>query len=175
MCILYHSTNLAIFKNSIDCVPSMKKNLQSGWGEPGSLHERKNLQSGWGKPGSPEDTAYGWTCPSRAGRGTTFPRTPLSTASWMQRVPGKASVACSIRNLVKFLYIWKSSSHRMQVASRPWKQMSESSSEDLNGVMLSFHKKTLKFKKQILKAGIGQGTPAIQIAGKPATIKKSQC
>ena len=85
MCILYHSTNLAIFKNSIDCVPSMKKNLQSGWGEPGSLHERKNLQSGWGKPGSPEDTAYGWTCPSRAGRGTTFPRTPLSTASWMQR------------------------------------------------------------------------------------------
>ena len=48
-------------------------------------------------------------------------------------------------------------------------------SEDLNGVMLSFHKKTLKFKKQILKAGIGQGTPAIQIAGKPATIKKSQC
>ena len=54
-------------------------------------------------------------------------------------------------------------------------KMSESSSEDLNGVMLSFHKKTLKFKKQILKAGIGQGTPAIQIAGKPATIKKSQC
>ena len=53
--------------------------------------------------------------------------------------------------------------------------MSESSSEDLNGVMLSFHKKTLKFKKQILKAGIGQGTPAIQIAGKPATIKKLQC
>ncbi len=40
---------------------------------------------------------------SGAGRGTTFPRTPLSTASWMQRAWGKTSVACSIRNLVKFL------------------------------------------------------------------------
>ena len=27
---------------------------------------------------------------SGAGRGTTFPRTPLSTASWMQRAPGKS-------------------------------------------------------------------------------------
>lgn len=34
--------------------------------------------------------------------------------------------------------------------------MSESSSDDLNGVKLSFHKKTLKFKKQILKAGISR-------------------
>ena len=147
-----------------------------------SFHEGNRVPSmGEKSRRSDEGNRVPLRCPLRkskesgAGRGTTFPRTPLSTASWMQRVPGKASVACSIRNLVKFLYIWKSSSHRMQVASHPRKQMSESSSDDLNGVKLSFHKKTLKFKKQILKAGIGQGTPAIQIAGKPATIKKWQC
>ena len=53
--------------------------------------------------GFPCDARSGQRKESGAGRGTTFPRTPLSTASWMQRAPGKASVACSIRNLVKFL------------------------------------------------------------------------
>ena len=73
-------------------------------GEPSSLHPENVLCSG--EPGSPEMPAPGRAREAErdgTGRGTTFPRTPLSTASWMQRARGKASVACSIRNLVKFL------------------------------------------------------------------------
>ena len=75
-----------------------------------SFHERNRVPFiGEKSRRSDEGNWVPLRCPLRkrkesgAGRGTTFPRTPLSTASWMQRAPGKATVTCSIRNLVKFL------------------------------------------------------------------------
>ena len=57
-------------------------------GEPSSLHEKKGRGQMRGT-GFPCDARSGQRKESGAGRGTTFPRTPLSTASWMQRAPEK--------------------------------------------------------------------------------------
>ena len=111
----------------------------------------------------------------QSGTGDDVPPNPFVYRVLDAARPGKSIRGLQHPQLGEVLVNLENPSYKIQVASRPWKQMSESSSDDLIGVKLSFHKKTLKFKKQILKAGIGQGTPAIQIAGKPATIKKSQC
>ena len=75
----------------------------------------------------------------QSGTGDDVPPNPFVYRVLDAARPGKSIRVLQHPQLGEVLVNLENPSYKIQVASRPWKQMSESSSDDLIGVKLSFH------------------------------------
>ncbi len=75
----------------------------------------------------------------QSGTGDDVPPNPFVYRVLDATRPGKSIRVLQHPQLGEVLVNLENPSYKIQVASRPWKQMSESSSDDLIGVKLSFH------------------------------------